>query len=122
MTELKYVILILILGIAGILLNRRHFANARWLLQAWADMNGYTILRARHRNLFMPLGILLSTSNCQIVYRAAVFDPSMQRIRSAWVRLGTYWTGSMDCDAVDVKWDEGSEWAKSLSKIRLPHR
>lgn len=86
-------------------LGYRHYVKARALLQAWADANGYKILHARRSNLLMPLAMYFSTSKYQVVYHVAVFDASIRRIRSAWVRLGTYWTGAMDGDAVDVKWE-----------------
>lgn len=104
MIELKHVVLLLIAGGVGFFFTRRHSANARSLLQAWADANGYRILRARQRSFFMPLGMLLGSSNAQVVYHVKVYDASIQRVRSAWVRLGTYLTGSMDGSAVHVKW------------------
>ncbi len=104
MIELKHVVLFLIAGSVGIFLVRRHCANARSLLQAWADANGYRILLARQRSFFMPLGMLLGSSNAQVVYHVKVYDTSLQRVRSAWVRLGTYLAGSMDGNAVHVKW------------------
>lgn len=87
----------------------RHYVKARSLLQAWADANGYKILHARRSNLLMPLGMYFSTSKYQVVYHVAVFDASIRRIRSAWVRLGTYWTGSMDGDAVEVRWEHENQ-------------
>lgn len=89
----------------AIYLSYRHYVKARALLQAWADANHYKILHATRSWGFMPLGMMFTTSRYQIVYHVAVFDASLKRIRSAWVRLGTYWTGSMNDDAVEVKWE-----------------
>jgi len=82
-----------------------HYVKARSLLQAWANANGYKILHARRSSLLMPLGMYFSTSKYQVIYHVAVYDEAIKRIRSAWVRLGTYWTGSMDGDAIEVKWE-----------------
>lgn len=82
----------------------RHYVNARELLQAWADANSYKILHA-NRSLFMPWRMYFGTSKYEVVYHVAVYDDALKRIRSAWVRLGTYWTGSMDGDAITVKWE-----------------
>jgi hypothetical protein len=90
-------------------LSYLHYVKARSLLQAWADANGYKILHARRNSLLMPLGMYFSTSKYQVVYHVAVYDASVKRIRSAWVRLGTYWTGSMDGDAIQVKWEHEDE-------------
>lgn len=98
-------IVLLLVGYLGY----RHHVKARSLLQAWADANGYQILHARRSNLLMPLGMYFSTSKHQVVYHVAVFDASIKRIRSAWVRLGTYWTGSMDGDAVEVRWEHENQ-------------
>jgi hypothetical protein len=53
----------------------------------------------------MPLGMFFTTSRSQVVYHVAVYDGSLKRIRSGWVRLGTYWTGAMDGDAIEVRWE-----------------
>lgn len=82
-----------------------HYVKARALLQAWVDGNGYKILHASRSSVFMPLNMWFGTSKYQVVYHVAVYDGSVKRIRSAWVRLGTYWTGSMDGDAIEVKWE-----------------
>lgn len=86
------------------MLYRRH-VNARALLQSWADANGYKILHAKHR-LFMPLELILTTSRAQVVYHVALYDTTRRRNRSAWVRLGKFWTGAMDGDAIDVQWED----------------
>ncbi|WP_426690280.1 hypothetical protein [Rhodanobacter ginsengiterrae] len=85
-------------------LGYRHYVGSRELLKAWARANGYTILHAR-RSLFMPLGMYFTTSRSQVVFHVAVYDTSRKRNRSAWVRLGTYWVGSLDGDAIDVRWE-----------------
>ena len=82
----------------------RRYVDARALLQAWADANGYRILHAKHR-LFMPLGLILTSSRAQVIYHVALYDTARKRNRAAWVRLGTYWMGAMDGDAIDVRWE-----------------
>ena len=103
MTMPVYLLLcLIILALAG-WLSYRHYVKARALLQAWADANSYKILHAK-RSLFMPWSLFFGTSKYQVVYHVAVYDDSLKRIRSAWVRLGTY-SGSMDGDAVKVQWE-----------------
>ena len=85
-------------------LSWRHYVKARELLQSWADANHYKILHA-NRTMFMPWSMYFGTSKYQVVYHVAVYDDSLKRIRSGWVRLGTYWTGTMDGDAITVKWE-----------------
>ncbi|CAM0997582.1 Lipoprotein [Rhodanobacter sp. Root179] len=82
----------------------RRYLKARALLQSWADANSYRILHAKRR-LLMPLGMFFTTSRSQVVYHVAVYDDSLKRIRSGWVRLGAYWTGAMDGDAIEVRWE-----------------
>lgn len=88
-------------------LTWRHYVQARELLQAWADANGYKILHAK-RPLFVPFNVHLGATKYQVVYHVAVYDDAVKRIRSAWVRLGTYWTGSMEGDAIKVVWEHES--------------
>lgn len=38
-----------------------------------------------------------------MAHHGEVFDESTHRIRHAWVRLGTYFRGAMDGDAIDVR-------------------
>ncbi|WEN15998.1 hypothetical protein PY254_04815 [Rhodanobacter sp. AS-Z3] len=104
MNAIGFVLLCLITFALAGWLTWRHYVNARELLQSWADANGYKILHAT-RPLFMPWSMYFGTSKYQVVYHVAVYDASLKRIRSAWVRLGTYWTGSMDGDAITVQWE-----------------
>ncbi|MEO5830390.1 MAG: hypothetical protein ABIQ36_07450 [Rhodanobacter sp.] len=99
-----YLMFCVITLVLAVWLTWRHYVKARELLQAWADANGYKILHA-NRRLFMPWRMYFGTSRYQVVYHVAVYDDSLKRIRSAWVRLGTYWTGSMDGDAIKVQWE-----------------
>lgn len=88
----------------AIWLSCRHYLNARDLLRSWADANGYKILHA-NRPFLMPWRMYFGTSRYQVVYHVAVYDDSLKRIRSAWVRLGTFWTGTMNGDAIKVQWE-----------------
>ena len=107
MNAVGYLLLCLsMFALVGWLL-RRHYVKARELLQAWADGNGYKILHAT-RPLFVPFNVPLGATKYQVVYHVAVYDDAVKRIRSAWVRLGTYWTGSMEADAIKVVWEHES--------------
>lgn len=39
----------------------------------------------------------------------AIHDASIKPIRSARARLGTCWTGSMDGDAIHVRWEHAAQ-------------
>lgn len=102
--------LLSLLFLAGVIyLTWRHYANARALLQDWADANRLRILHAKSNAgwLPMPLSLWFTTSKYQVVYRVSVYDEATHRIRAAWVRLGTRWWGVMDGDAVEVRWEDG---------------
>mgnify|MGYP001038197473 CR=1 FL=1 len=100
--------LLLLLAVAAIWLSWRHYANARALLQNWAEASGLRILHAKSSAfwLSLPLSMWFTTSRYQVVYHVSVYDEASHRIRSGWVRLGTRWWGVMESDAVDVKWDD----------------
>lgn len=101
-------LLFLLLTAAAVYFSWRHYANARALLQSWADANGLRILHARQSWGFMPLSMWFTTSKYQVVYHVSVYDEASRRIRSAWVRLGTRWWGVMEGDAVEVKWEDAA--------------
>ena len=104
MNKPQFLVLCFVVVALACYLGYRHIANARALLQEWADANDYKLLHAS-RAFVMPWGMWFSTSMYQVVYHVAVYDRSVKRIRSAWLRLGTYWTGSMNGDAIEVKWE-----------------
>ncbi|MEO9079988.1 MAG: hypothetical protein ABI268_11850 [Rhodanobacter sp.] len=99
------VYLLLCLGILAPVgwLGYRHDVKARMLLQTWADANSYKILHAK-RCMFLRWHIAFGTSKYQVVYHVTVYDATLTRNRSAWVRLDVYW-GSMDGDGIKVQWE-----------------
>lgn len=100
-------LLVLLLIVAAIWLSWRHYANAKALLQSWADANGLRILHAKSSALWLsvPLSMWASTSGYQMVYRISAYDETTHRIRNGLVRLGTPIWGVMNPDAVEVFWD-----------------
>lgn len=82
-----------------------HYQRVNAMVAAWAQSNGYRILEVRRWVLtFPPLGMLLTTSKEQSIVHVRLFDPSMQRIREAFLRVGSYWWGTLDFNAVEVRW------------------
>ncbi|GAB2585576.1 hypothetical protein ISP15_10730 [Dyella jejuensis] len=80
--------------------------RVRTMLHAWADSNGYTLLEHGRFWAHTPsLGMLLTTSRNQTLVYVKVYDSSTHRIRSGWLRLGSYWLGVLDADAIEMQWD-----------------
>ena len=71
---------------------------------AWAATSGFRLLETRHA-WFPPLGMQFTTSDSQVIVRVKVNDENAHRIRSGWLRLGSYWRGLADGDAAEVRWD-----------------
>ena len=63
------------------------------------------ILESR-RLWFPPLGRFLTISKSQAIVRIRVYDETTQRIRHGWLRLGSFWWGVLDADAVEVRWED----------------
>lgn len=82
---------------------RWYLKRQQAMLETWAAAQHLKILHV-HRRLFPPLGQWLTSSNQQSFMDITVLDLSTQRIRHARVRLGAYWMGVLDTDAVDVTW------------------
>lgn len=82
-----------------------YMARTKSMLASWAASCGYRILEAR-RSYIPPWKLWLTTSRSQVVMHVKVYDNATHRIRSGRVRLGSYWWGVFDADAVDVQWDE----------------
>ena len=80
-----------------------YYRRAQQLLNAWADQNGYQILRSERRN-FRRGPFFWTTSNNQIVYYIEVLDQSGNR-RNGWVRCGGMFLGLLS-DQLDVKWEQ----------------
>ena len=82
-----------------------YFARTKAMVEGWAGANRMRILESR-RLWFPPLGMFLTTSKSQVIVRIRVYDETTQRIRSGWLRLGSYWWGVLDADAVEVRWED----------------
>ncbi|HEY1589606.1 MAG TPA: hypothetical protein VGG00_07715 [Rhodanobacter sp.] len=82
-----------------------YYARMKSMLAAWATANRLTILET-HRGFFPPLRMLLTTSREQALLHVKVYDESTHRIRNGWVRLGSYWSGLLDADAIEVRWED----------------
>lgn len=82
-----------------------YLARTKSMLTAWAASCGFTILEAK-RNYIPPWRMWLTTSKSQVVMHVKVYDDATHRIRSGWLRLGSYWWGVFDADAVEVQWDD----------------
>jgi hypothetical protein len=52
-----------------------------------------------------PLAMYFTTTRNQVLFHVAVYDPSLHRIRSAWIRFGSRWLGLLDADAINVEWE-----------------
>jgi len=82
-----------------------YYSRSRSLLQDWLDANGLKLLHVKRGSPIMPLAMIFTTSRNQVVFHVTVYDTSMHRIRSAWLRFGSFWWGLLDADAVDVTWE-----------------
>jgi hypothetical protein len=49
--------------------------------------------------------MLINTSGKQSLTRVTVYDPRIRSKRSGQVRLGSYWQGLLNKDAIEVEWD-----------------
>jgi hypothetical protein len=73
------------------------------MVAAWAALNRCRMLESR-RAWFPPLGMFLTTSKYQVIVRIRVYDETTHRIRNGWLRLGSYWLGLLDANAIEVRW------------------
>jgi len=95
------VIILVVTIVAGAVLrgNRR----SSELLQAWADRNGYHIIRAKRRYLFTGAFAQVTTRGAT-VYRVEVED-SHGHLRNGWVLCGSGYWGT-DPNKTTVRWDK----------------
>jgi hypothetical protein len=96
--SLGFVLFVVAVAIANIAWQR---ARATTVLNNWATQTGFTILRREYR--YVRLGpFFWMTARGQTVLYVVVLDGS-QRIRSAWVRCGSWWFGQWS-DQIEVRW------------------
>lgn len=82
-----------------------HYQRINAMVAAWAQSNGYKLLEVHRWYLtFPPIGMLLTTSREQSIVHIKVLDPATQRIREGYLRLGSYWWGTLDFNAAEVRW------------------
>ena len=48
--------------------------------------------------------MLLTTSREQSIVHIKVLDPATQRVREGYLRLGSYWWGTLDFNAAEIRW------------------
>ena len=66
--------------------------------------------------LFLPsrraAWVILGSSRNQVVVQVRVYDDKVHRIRNGVLRLGSFWWGLMNADAVEVFWaDQEESWS-----------
>jgi hypothetical protein len=79
-----------------------HFSRSRFVLEDWADKQGFEILYSEYRSLFRG-PFFCTTSRGQTVYYVKVRDGT-GRERSGWVRCGGWFFGLMS-DKAEVRWE-----------------
>ncbi|HET7329826.1 hypothetical protein [Dyella sp.] len=97
----------LFLGLALLAIELAVYWEARRqraVLREWAAANGLKLLKCK-TSIFQSLAMLVNTSGKQGLTQVTVYDPSMRSKRGAQVRLGNYWQGLLNKDAIEVEWD-----------------
>lgn len=84
------------------------FYRTRTMVNRWAEHNrlkmlDYSVLPFPP---YPPIMVALTTSRNQLIVRMRVYDDSIHRIRTGWLRLGTFWWGLLNVDAVEVFWSD----------------
>lgn len=93
------------LAVLVVLYTWWHYRRVNAMVAAWAQSNGYKLLELRRWSLtFPPLGMLLTSSREQSIVHVKVLDPSTQRIREWFLRVGSYWWGTLDFNAAEIRW------------------
>jgi hypothetical protein len=84
------------------------FHRARTMVKRWAELNGFKLLDYRIMPFppYPPFMVTLTTSRNQLIVRMRVYDDGIHRIRQGWLRLGSFWWGLLNSDAVEVFWAE----------------
>src|SRR5438128_2193612 len=97
------VVFVVALGVvAAIGLIAWHFSRSRFVLEHWADKQGFQILYSEYRYLLRG-PFFWTTSRGQTVYYVRVRDRTGTE-RSSWVRCGGWFFGLMKNKA-EVRWE-----------------
>jgi len=84
------------------------FYRTRSMVKRWAEHSRLKLLDYSVMPFppYPPIMVTLTTSRNQLIVRMRVYDDSIHRIRHGWLRLGSFWWGLMNIDAVEVFWAE----------------
>jgi hypothetical protein len=100
------IVLVPAVAVAVALFGYRRLQRINALVEQWATLNRYTLLRYGVPWLppWPPLSLLFGTTRSQSLRRIRIYDETAHHIRNGWLRLGTRWWGLLDLDAVEVFW------------------
>lgn len=97
---------LLLVAVGAALVVYWHVRRVKQVLANWAALHHLKVLD--YSRLFLPpwppAVVLVSTSKSQVLLRVRVYDERSHRIRHGWVRLGSWWWGLLDADAVEAFW------------------
>lgn len=100
-------VMIWIVLIAGIIAYTTWwFHRTRTMVNRWAELNGMKLLEYSVMPFppYPPIMVTLTTSRNQLIVRMRAYDNRIHRIRNGWLRLGGFWWGLLNIDAVEVFW------------------
>lgn len=107
---------ILVVGI-GLSYALSVYVYARSLVRDWASANGFQVVKwgsqalpsvGERPDVAKQMEMFALNSKNQILLRAAFYDVANHITRTAWVRIGSFWFGLLDKDAIDVMWDDAA--------------
>lgn len=104
-SDMSRKLLVVIVLLAIITYCYWYYSRSKSLLQHWVSANGFKLLHVKRGSPIAPLAMYFTTTRNQVLFHVAVYDPSLHRIRSAWIRFGSRWLGLLDTDAIDVEWE-----------------
>ncbi len=81
------------------------YRRARSIMRQWLADRGMDMLHASQGFLGPPLR-LWNGSKEQYTFRIRAYDRNAHRIREGWMRVGGYWIGVLNPDAVEMYWDD----------------
>jgi hypothetical protein len=80
-----------------------HLTRSRFILEQWAEQNGFTIV-STERRLFRRGPFLFKTGDNQEVYYVRITNHE-GRQKTGYVRCGSFWLGVLS-DKAEVRWDD----------------